>query len=251
MSSADLPRLRRSTAVSKLPDYDHPPLVQVELAVQFEDPVLLDAEQQRRWEQELGPAWVRSEASDGQAGFDGWTTRVQDQRVGLVGPQFLYQWDGQTGDRYPHYPLVREGFAAVWNAWCTAIGPARPLAAWKVNYLNRIPKGTVWTSLADCSFLRLLAPLPSLDGLSAPRATHHDWMFSLDRFAATLTVSLEAQVDPSSETDTLWLHLQSEGRLTEPDETFLAGFDYGREVIVRTFRQLMQPAANEFWGLKA
>jgi hypothetical protein len=65
-----------------------------------------------------------------------------------------------------------------------------------------------------------------------------------------VTLETSDEIEPPDEPRNLWLRLTCDGGIPNPDDTFLAGFDYGREVIVRTFRQLMQPAANEFWGLK-
>ncbi|HUQ70303.1 MAG TPA: hypothetical protein VM165_12305 [Planctomycetaceae bacterium] len=254
MSAAETPSSwqRRPNAGAKLPDYAHPPLVQVRLGVQFDDHVDFTSERQCAFEQELGPTWQQLNHSESSS-TRYWSTRLGDQGIVFSGNSLSYSWDGHAGDLYPHYPLVREGFVGVWNAWCKAVSPMTRTIGWRVTYINRITQGTVWSTLADCSFFRWLAPLP--DSLPTPTALQALWRFPLERFDATLTVELDTTLTVEGEgTDpprNLYLTLRCTGGIPDPDDTFLAGFDYGREVIVRTFRQLMQPAANEFWGLKA
>jgi hypothetical protein len=255
MSAADIPQpwQRRPAATAKLPDYAHPPLVQVTLGVGFGPGVTHSERPLREFEQELGPTWRRPDRPQTAPVRGAWETRIQDQRIVVTDRSLTYVWDGLSGDLYPHYPLVREGFVGVWNAWCATGASLATVSEWRVGYDNRIPRGTVWTTLADCSFMKWLSPLTSIESLKEPNFIKHSWQFPLDRFDAALSVALESsdEVESPDEPPNLWLRLTASGRLPDPDDTFLAGFDYGREVIVRTFRQLMQPAANEFWGLKA
>jgi hypothetical protein len=251
MSIGEVPQAwqrQSDTTSAKFPDYAHPPLVFVVLEVRFAHHSLTD-DQRARFEQLLGPAWQPS----GPTPREGWQTNIGDQGLRFGGHFLRYWWNGLTGDMYPHYPLVRDGFVEIWNAWCQAVEMPEPLG-WKIQYVNRIAQQTVWQSLADCSFCRWLSPLPAIEGLPQPENVSFDWRFPLDRYGAKLQVLLGSNGPVSQGNDeppALWLDLRCQGRLSDPDNTFLAGFDYGREVIVRTFRQLMQPAANEFWGLKS
>ncbi|MDZ4684532.1 MAG: hypothetical protein SH850_05535 [Planctomycetaceae bacterium] len=249
MSAAEIPQpwQRRPNAGAKLPDYAHPPLVRVKLRVGF-SPQPLNPDSEASFQGKLGPDWQLQKRSTDDVTAIVWTTRLGDQQITLLEYGLDYRWNGQAGELYPHYPLVREGFVSVWNAWCDAIASTPAVAKWSVEYVNQIPQGTVWTSLADCSFLRWMTPLPVIEGLSAPEGIGARWRFPLNRFDARLNVNLDSDVEVRN---SLKLSLHCYGGIPHPDDTFLAGFDYGREVIVRTFRQLMQPAANEFWGLKA
>jgi hypothetical protein len=244
---------RRPSSAGKLPDYAHPPLVQVSLGVGFGVNNRHADAHLAGFDRELGATWKVPDGDCGALIRGRWETRLQDQRIHVTDRGLTYTWDGHAGDLYPHYPLVREGFAGVWNAWCAASASVPAISGWSVSYENRIPRGTVWTTLADCSFLKWLSPVASLEGLREPNFLEHWWQFPLDRFDAALSVTLETsdELEPPDEPPNLWLRLDVSGQLPTADDTFLAGFDYGREVIVRTFRQLMQPAANEFWGLKA
>lgn len=252
MSGSPSPFPRRPETRPPLPDYAHPPLVQVLLAVQFDEDVFLNPERQQAFERALGPTWERQEPPKSQPSDHSWRTQLRDQRIELSHKWLRYAWDGQGGDLYPHYPLVREGFVGVWNAWCTAVSPSMRTTGWSVTYINEIPQGTVWTTLADCSFFRWVCAIPAIDGLPAPQGVQHGWQFPLEQFDAKLSVHLlKAPPWMSKAPQRLQLLLTSSGSVRDPDDTFLAGFDYGREVIVRTFRQLMTPAANDYWGLKS
>jgi hypothetical protein len=249
MSGSTSPFPRRPEPRAPLPDYDHPPLVQVSLSVMFDEGPLAAETRLQAFERELGPTWRADRRSQHSLGE--WQTRLGDQRVIVDPGQLDYVWDGRAGDLYPHYPLVREGFVGVWNAWCAGATSAPRVVEWSLQYLNRIPQGTVWTSLADCSFCRWLSPLPSLDGLPAPTRLNAAWEFPLESFQALLSVALRSgATDPAEPPGELWLSLGCTGAMENSEDTFLAGLDYGREAIVRTFRQLMTPAANAYWGLK-
>jgi hypothetical protein len=175
-----------------------------------------------------------------------------EQRLDVSSEGFEYAWDGRQGDVYPHYEAVRDGFVVPLDAfhdWLASTGTAAPMVCgWKVAYLNCMPQGTVWTDLADCTFFRLLAPVPT----GSPRLERCEghWLFALDRYDATLACDLKTTAGTARDPRTcLWLRLTCSGAPPSGDGAALEGLDYGRETIVRTFRQLMAPAANAYWEL--
>jgi hypothetical protein len=245
----------------ELPHYEHPPLVEVRLGARW----LFDARVEHAvvgaLVERLGPSWEYSSPvppvieklpPSGSSPAATFHSVLRDQRLEIGSEGLSFTWDGRNGNIYPHYESVRDGFVMALDAWhdaLTTLGVDLPVVTgWHLAYLNCMPRGTVWNSMADCSFLRLLAPLPA--GLPKLERCEARWDFALDRCDARLTCDLRTTTgslrDPQP---CLWLRLSCQGGVTSDSGSLLEGLDFGREVIVNTFRQLMSPAANAYWQL--
>jgi len=246
---------------SKLPHYEHPPLVEVVLGVRWSFHGTLDSRAQQDLLDRLGPAWQLPAASEPThaAIAESWhrpaavfQSVLGEQRLEIGSDGLDYAWDGRQGDLYPHYESVRDGFVVTldaWNDWMSSLdAPPSMICGWKVSYLNRLPQGTVWNSLSDCGFFRLLAPLPT--GLPQLQRCEGHWQFGLEREDAALSCDLKTTSGTARDPrDCLWLRLTCSGGLDGQDSAVLEGLDYGRKTIVNAFRQLMSPAANAYWEL--
>lgn len=245
----------------KLPHYGHPPLVEVSLSLRWSYSAAIDEPTRQALLDRLGAAWQLSCPAEPthSALPQSWNQQpvrylsvLGEQRLDVSEEGFEYTWDGRQGELYPHYESVRDGFVVALDAWSDALAslgkPSPVHCGWKASYLNRIPQGTVWNSLNDCGFLRLLSPLPA--GLPRLERCEGHWQFALDRDDAVLTCDLKTTAgnarDPRA---CLWLRLSCTGGLDGQDSSVLEGLDYGRQTIVGTFRQLMSPAANAYWEL--
>jgi hypothetical protein len=246
---------------SDLPHYAHPPLVEVLLGVRWAFEGTLDDAAVRALHERLGPAWepLRPTPPTHSALPQSWTPHTAvfqsvlgEQRLELSADGLEYTWDGRQGDLYPHYETVRDAFVVAldaWHDWLAVTGtPAPTLCGWKVTYLNSLPQGTVWNQLSDPAFFRLLAPVPA--GLPPLERCAAQWTFGLDRHEAQLVCDLKTTAGTARDPRTcLWLRLSCQGAADDEEPSLLEGLDYGRAAIVRTFRQLMSPAANTYWEL--
>lgn len=235
-----------SGPTSSLPDYEHPPVVEVVLCVHWESPLAEVGEIARNLQPALGAEWtVAPEAEHGV-----WTLNnlLQDGRIRLGRQALSVSWLGYEGGRYPHYESLRDSFVAAWVALQGRRSELKA-AAWSVGYINRIPQGTVWQTPADWTFCRLIPPLQNPTSATGVSQLSLRWTWPLrdDRGELTADVSLGPAV--GGQPDCLWLSLRSAGPATDCETGLLDGLDFGRQTIVRTFRELMTPEANAYWGL--
>ena len=98
------------------------------------------------------------------------------------------------------------------------------------------------------AIFRLLSPTPA--GLPHLERCEGHWLFALDRYDAQLACDLSTTSGTARDPRAcLWLRLTATGAPGEEEGALLEGLDFGRTTIVRTFRQLMSPAANAYWEL--
>ena len=238
------------------PEYAHPPLIESWLAVDFvegQDRFELDAATLR---ERLGPEWFGSwqVVEDDSRSDDRQLGNVMgDRAVRLTARGFAFGWLGHQGEHYPRYETIRDGFVATLDAVRdVACRENRDLTPrrWSVRYINRIPQGTVWMTPGDWSFFRLWQPVPlkvlgiECDGYKAR------WELPLDAERGTLTVKFRhASSDLSDGLDDVWITLQAKGPTDGADTGLFDGLDYGREVIVRGFNELVSLDAKTYWGV--
>lgn len=233
---------------SALPNYAHPPLVMVRLSIRLREPIVMDPDALTN---QLGPAWIRT-AAKADSNHDGivFQSVLGDQRLEVDSLGINFIWDGGTGEIYPHYESLRDAFVAAFDAWTeSSSAPLPPLAYWQVSYRNQIPRGTVWQRLDDLQFCRLLTSVSEVPVAGELFDLQQRWTYRIDDPAAELRCDVGYQPAP---TDAILIALTCTGHLDDGDTAdWLARFDSGRRLIVATFRNLMSPEANEYWGLVA
>ena len=238
------------------PEYAHPPLVESWLAVDFvegKERFELDAAALR---ERLGPEWFGSwqVVEDDSKTDDRQLDNVMgDRAVRLTARGFAFGWLGHRGERYPCYETIRDGFVATLDAVRDVArrdGRDPAPRRWSVRYVNRIPQGTVWMTPGDWSFFRLWQPVPlkalgiGCDGYKGR------WELPLEAERGTLTVKFRhGASDQTRGLDDVWITLQTKSPTDGADTGLFDGLDYGREVIVRSFNELMSPNAKSYWGV--
>lgn len=252
---------RSATFRPALPEYAHPPIVAATLGVHFDDVEAIPPALLSEYQKQLGPEWIGkwSEASATATnphidtglvaqGFE--LKNVLNDRVLRVSPQHLaFTWLGTEDGRYPRYENLRDGFVAAWDLWGELLPAAKESnKRWAVSYLNRIPQGTVWQRATDWSFCNLLAVSPRsiIERMMSAR-----WQFQVPEVEEGLVAEwwLES-LGTETSTSSIWLRLLAEGIVNHESSSPLDGMDAGRSAIVRTFSDLMSPAANAYWGLR-
>lgn len=238
------------------PEYAHPPLVECWLAVDFvegRERFDLDSSALR---ERLGPEWFGSWqviAGDSKSDDKQLGNVMSDRAVRLTTRGFAFGWLGHQGERYPRYETIRDGFVAALDAVRDVARHANhdlPPRRWSVRYVNRIPQGTVWMTPGDWSFFRLWQPVPlktlgiGCDGYKAR------WELPLDAGRGTLTVKFRhGTSEQAMGSDDVWITLQAKGPIDGVDNGLFDGLDYGREVIVKSFNELVSLDAKTYWGV--
>jgi hypothetical protein len=164
---------------------------------------------------------------------------------------FSYGWLGHDGTLYPRYETIRDGFVSTLDAVREVVPQIGSPVRTTVCYLNRIPQGTVWNSVDDLSFFRLWQPNP----LQKLKIDHEGfsgrWQYELEAERGLLTVELihEPSQDNSLEVENLWLRITATGPTDSDEASLFDGLDYGREVVVRSFNELVNSESKDFWGV--
>lgn len=238
--------------------YAHPPLVESWLGIDFVTDVALSAADCDALRVALGPEWpgAWNEVASASAPHERQLTNVMgDRALRLTSRGFSFGWLGYGGERYPRYETVRDGFVAVLDGLRTLAARSGKVPVpqrWSVRYVNRIPRGTVWSTPGDWAFFALWQPGP-LKGLGTdPTGFQARWDLPLDAELGSLSIEFRhASAELTEETENVWITLTTSGPVDNADTSLFDGLDYGREVIVRGFNELVSAEAKTFWGVRA
>ncbi len=243
--------------------YAHPPLVECWLETNLAAGNLLTPADFAALIAKLGPEWPQRSARPSQGGDLRLTNAMGDRVLRLSADGFGFGWLGHGGERYPRYEAVRDGFVAVLDLVRDIVkqrtGTFTPIT-WAVRYVNRIPCGTVWSTAGDWSFFRLWQP-HVLTGLGVePSGFQGRWDLPLEAERGHLTIQFrhdggatsDASSPESSNSETsnsVWIELTASSTAEDTETSLFDGLDYGREVIVRSFNELVSAEAKEYWGV--
>ena len=161
-------------------------------------------------------------------------------------------------DQEPRYSEMRDQLVRVFGAlqaFADRYSLGTPKAnLWEISYVNAIPSGELWTTLADWSKV-----LPGLFPTEGPKVPNHPWStyvgeWYLEMPNQTGRVRARAQkvIANPAETTALLLVISARGEL--PDdvaENWQARLDLGHESAATVFRSLASPTALTHWGLRA
>lgn len=265
-----------------MPEFDHPPVIEVVCGVQFDDMARLNGAM-------IGLFWQRvreqyptveehpplAEIKERFGSFAGPSPRAEmttippSPRLFFVGKtpnwliqlqrnRFLYNWRTvNEDDEYPRFPVVFNRFWDLWTEFCAFCREA-DLAEPEVNqleitYINHIPRGDSWTgfnTLGDV--FRDLQWNRDRDFLPEPESMNWHVNFMLPEQAGRLHVILKHGIRKKDECPVLLCELTARGMSrSRADDDLRAWFHLGREWIVRGFADLTAPKVQALWGRRA
>ncbi len=248
-------------ATSELPsEFAHPPLTEVWLGVEFSAPTDFASIEANDWRERLGPEWPAKWQSIGSAErhAPAMTHRenqlrnvMHDRAIRFSADGFSFGWLGHDGSMYPRYEAIRDGFVATLDAVRDVVPRIGLPTRTTVSYLNRIPQGTVWTAPSDLSFFRLWQPNPLQKLKIRPEGFAGSWQFPLDAKRGTLVIELthEPAQEKINEAESLWLRITASSPTDLEETSLFNGLDYGREIVVRSFNELVTTDAKNYWGV--
>lgn len=242
---------------SELPhEFAHPPLIEAWIGVEFSAGVDFQTIEAAEWRRRFGPEWsaawqsirANEHHAPGIARIERQLCTVMNDRAVRFGDHgFSFGWMGHTGGIYPRYEAIRDGFVATLDAVKDLVPRIGSPIRTTVSYLNRIPQGTVWTTLDDCSFCRLWQPNPFSKLKIGKEGFAGLWRFPQESNGGTLTIELIDERDQNGLS--LWLWLTASGPADAEESSLFDGLDNGREIVVRAFNELVTSDAKEYWGV--
>jgi len=179
-----------------------------------------------------------------------WLIQLQPDR-------FIHNWRKEGRDFYPRYPVV---FNKFWNAWERFLefvkkeGLDDPLInQLEISYINHIPMGEGWTSLADLGMIFSdFSWRCERRFLSNPESFGLRISFFLPDSQGRLHVSVKHAVRVADNHPVLLCELTARGMPKNEDFSSIKDwFNLGREWIVRGFADLInEKTQKEQWGRK-
>lgn len=201
----------------------------------------------------LGPEWPQGRAQTSATGEWRLTNVMSDRALRLTTHGFAFGWLGHGGERYPRYESVRDGFVAVLDAVRTLAQPAGKSfvpQTWSVRYVNRIPRGTAWSTVGEWKFFSLWQSQPLKRLAIDPTGFQARWDLSLEAERGHLTILFRHDSASSAdETESVWIELTASSTVDESEMSLFDGLDHGREVIVRAFNEVVSLDAKTYWGV--
>ena len=267
-----------------LPEYERPPVVEVALAIEFEQAVGFRSLDLGRlaaaWADSLPqaderPLLPRMESPDDDLVDDLldalfeveepvvpprlWLqNEVGDQVVQIQRDRLVVNWRKEGSGGYPRYKTVRDRLQDAWLRLvdvCNDLDYDAPIPdLCEIQYINNIGMDQGWNSPQDTA--KLVVPWQGIDG-KGYIPSNHLCQFSLhchfpeDR-EGWLNIdgwTTSAPTDDDSHAMRMMLNLTSRGHALSDDfESALDFFEMAHVWIVRAFTEITSPEAHDTWG---
>lgn len=179
---------------------------------------------------------------------------IQVQRDG-----FLFNWRKTEPEaEYPRYDqYVRPGFERYWREFNEFLQQERidapVVIQCEVTYVNHIPRGDGWKSLADWpKVFPILASEASAKFLPTPESGRFNFNYLFPDRTGRLRISIHQAVREIDGEVVLVLQLTARGRpASSAIQDIAAWFDKGREWIVRGFADITSEQMHAIWRRRA
>ena len=161
-------------------------------------------------------------------------------------------------DQEPRYSEMRDQLVRVFGAmqaFADRYSLGTPRAnLWEISYVNAIPSGELWTTLADWPNV-----LPGLFPTEGPKVPGHpwstyvgEWYLEMPNQLGRVRARAQKVIANPAETTALLLVVSARGELPDDAaENWATRLDLGHQSATTVFRSLASPAALAHWGLRA
>jgi len=270
-----------TTRTDDLPIFDHPPLIETIIGVQFaEIPHLTSAHFGWYWREFLDKSWDKTQEAlrlpdqFETFGEPSWKMPVtqlsasltpspdrlqfinadDDRVIQIQNTRFLYNWRKKESV-YPSFQDLYPEFTSKLNKFreflqVASLGDIK-LNQWEVTYVNHIPKGDLWQTPED--WHRILPGLmPALWNSVEIRLESEsgEIRFEIVPKRGRIHISIQHGKRLDVDGEILVLQLTARGPLNpdEPEWEPEVSFGLGHRVLVGTFVGIASEAALRYWG---
>ena len=263
-----------------LPDFERPPVVEVNLGIEFgtlrpmraahvglfwsnirgdyptlqEQPALNSAIE--RFDEPGQPFEISFEFGESAPPLRAWLLSPDSSRLlQIQNDRFIHNWRRMTPEApYPRYETVRDEFGTRLDQFASFVEEEQlgtlDVVQAEVNYVNELVAGEVWEGPSDLGEVVAMWKATEVATLRSPeevRVVERHRVETSDGAPARLYISLTPRPDVGGKAAVL-LTLTVRGRPTEGKAGIFRFFDFGRELIVRTFADVTTPAMHALWG---
>jgi uncharacterized protein (TIGR04255 family) len=267
-----------------LPSFDHPPLIETVMGVQFDEiPSFTSAHLGWYWREFLGKHWTRTQEtmplvdqfeSFGEQSRLPFPTIRTTMRPSMPGPRvqfvneaddrviqiqstrFLYNWRKREAiyprfkDLYPEFTTELRHFREFLRS--ASLGDVS-LNQWEITYVNHIEKGQAWNTADDWhKILPGLFPAPRKFSNTKLERESAEMTFEVIPERGRLHVRTSTGRSQENGNELLELHLTARGPIVPSNPTFSldSGLELGHRVLVETFAGMASESAQRAWGKK-
>lgn len=174
----------------------------------------------------------------------------EERMIQIQDSRFIYNWRKRHG-KYPTYSIIKPEFDLLFQRFETylegAAFPPPQANQWEVIYTNHIPKGELWSGVADW-----VATIP---GLYIPTGSPEDvdfetmagmWRYRLPEGRGRLHISLQHGRTLDKQ-EVILLQFIARGPVGDGGLTVNAGLSTGHNAIVNTFHQMTSAQMHLEW----
>lgn len=182
----------------------------------------------------------------------------RDRLLQVQNGRLIYNWLGATDREYARYEPIRKEFDHYLGEFKQFLAGERlpPIQPnqWEITYTNHLPKGTVWSDVADWqTVFKFHAVPPVLVNQCRLESFGGRWVYEITPRRGRLHMELRHAKNEAGQ-EVLLFNLTARGPIREGEgavATCEAGLDLGHQVIVNSFTDLTSDSAREYWEEEA
>jgi uncharacterized protein (TIGR04255 family) len=270
-----------STPSSRLPRFDHPPVIETFLGVQF-NPIAgwdipffglfwetirdryprfkvvppigtphEDQEQPMRSNMSIAVSMAPLPARL-------WFFNASEtQLIQVQANRFIFNWKrGLVDASYPHYESLRPSFETEWlhfQDFVERSGLGRiDIKKCEISYINHVELGASWGGFGELeSLLTVWAAKPAASALPPPEVINLGIRYQLPSGRGRMEVSAEPAIRNEDNKDVMQLTILARGNPESSDLTdVLDWFDFSHSQVKRAFIELTTTQMHSVWGFR-
>lgn len=178
------------------------------------------------------------------------------QLIQIQRDRFIRNWRKvRTDQLYPHYDTLRPRFEHDWRRFCEFLERQHlgvpDINQCEVTYVNQIPPGAGgWEGFgAAHKVVTVLTPSEARGYLPAPETIHLNHRYLMGQKQGRLHITLQPAIRREDAKEMLQLTLTARGwPASSAPADVLAWFDMGHEWIVKAFADFTTPNMHDAWG---
>ncbi len=179
---------------------------------------------------------------------------ARTQTVQIQADKLYFSWN-RDQDGMASYKEVLPVFESLFESYQqfavdNSLGQLTP-NLWEITYINRVPPGSLWQSLADWHriFPSLFSPKSS-DCVGVSLASYDGtWYYEIEPKAGRISLQVAKMIVNLVPKAVLCFILTGRGEITNSGR-WMDGLDLGHDSCIRLFRELTSLEAQEEWGLR-
>lgn len=177
------------------------------------------------------------------------------QLIQIQRDRFIRNWrkEAPPNDRYPRYAILRPRFERDWAAFVSFLEReelGRPdLNQCEITYINHIERGAGWESFGDIASVLTPLATPSPVFLPRPEAIIYNARYAMPEKNGRLHVAAQPAIRRSDGKDILQVTLTARGKPASSRlEDIVQWFDIGHQWIVHGFADITTTEMHVIWG---